>query len=185
MAQSGASVVFDRVSKHYPGATALADLSLDVAAGEVYDLGLTGRAPAWSPDGTQLAFMSDLEGVWHIYVYDIAEETLWMVDERCPSHCRFPAWSPDGSELVYSSTVSQGDLTPNALWVAPAEGGRARRLVSGEFDYPAWSAEGWIAFSGVDGIYRAAAAEHSPQAERYLYAQVDVEGPMREPVWSR
>lgn len=158
---------------------------LEVETGEFYDLGLTGRAPAWSPDGMRLAFMSDVEGAWQVYVYDFEQEALWLVDERCPSHCRFPAWSPDGSEIIYSSTVSAMDLTPAALWIAPAEGGRARRLVSGEYDHPTWSAQGWIAFTGVDGIYRVRDDVRRPEPERYLYTQPGIDGPLQEPAWSQ
>ncbi|MCC6167652.1 MAG: PD40 domain-containing protein [Caldilineaceae bacterium] len=159
--------------------------SLSVETGESVDLGLVGRAPAWSPDGAQLAFMSDVDGAWQVYVYDVETATFWQADESCPSACRFPAWSPDGRSLIYSSTVSERDLTPAALWVVPAEGGRARRLLNGPYDHPAWSEEGWIGFSGPDGFYRMPENGRAPDVERYLYSQLDLGGPLREPVWSR
>lgn len=158
---------------------------MDIETGKSSDLGLIGRAPVWSPDGTRLAFMSDLEGAWHIYVHDFTEETLWRVDEQCPSHCRFPAWSPNSSQLLYSSTVSEQDMTPDAIWVAPVEGGRGRQLISGEYDYPTWSGEGWIGFSGVEGFYRMPDNVRTPQPDRYLFMSPEYETPPRETAWSR
>jgi hypothetical protein len=160
---------------------------LDPFEEEYYDLGLTGRAPVWSPDGLRVAFMSDLEGPWQIYVYDIEEEAVWLATEDCPSHCRFPAWSPDGEQLIFSTTRSQRIFTPNGLWRVAAEGGAPEQWLEGEYDHPTWSEEGWVAFTGPDGIYRARADARAPVAERYLYAS-DTDfgaGTFTAPVWSR
>jgi dipeptidyl aminopeptidase/acylaminoacyl peptidase len=147
-------------------------------------LGLTGRAPAWSPDGTQIALMSDLDGSWHIYVYDMEEEEVWDVTENCPTHCRFPAWSPDGDEVIYHVSASMEDLTPVGLWIAPVNGrGRPRRWLAGEYGRPSWSGEGWIIFQGPGGLYRAAPGRN-PTVERYLYSDPEF-ATHWSPVWSR
>jgi TolB protein len=66
--------------------------------------------PAWSPDGKQIAFMSNRDGNLEIYVMDVScKETIQF------SGCRayrltnnrgfdgFPDWSPDGKEITFSS----------------------------------------------------------------------------------
>ena len=79
---------------------------MDVATGAVttlFDSSPTSydSAPAWSPDGRQIAFESNLDGDMEIYVMNadgtnvrqITHNTLW--DEG-------PAWSPDGTKFVFS-----------------------------------------------------------------------------------
>ncbi len=149
-------------------------------------LGITGRAPAWSPDGTQLAYMSDASGDWRIYVYDLASGESRLVSAECPSQCRFPAWSPDGAWLLYNTTVSKTDFAATGLWLVPADGSALPRLwLDGPYGRPAWSETGWIAFNGPDGIYRARAAADSPVPERYLINAFDAERPYLGPAWSR
>lgn len=155
---------------------------VDVFAEEMTPLNLTGRAPVWSPDGSRIAFMSNIEGSWQIYAYDLADESLRRVSTNCTTHCRFPAWSPDGRQLIYSSSVSRDDLTSTGLWIAAAAGGLPRRWLAGAYDQPSWSAEGWILFNGAGGIYRA--RTRAPQPERFLYRDPTL-GTYHDPVWTR
>lgn len=152
-------------------------------------LDLYGRAPVWSPDGTSIAFMSDQydqgePGSWQIYLYEFETGEIWWMSEGCAAHCRLPAWSPDGTELIYHQSVSLEDFTPAGLWIATVDGSRAPRLyLAGEYARPSWSANGWIVFQGLDGIYRARAGQQ-PVAERYLYLDPNF-GVVWSPVWSR
>ena len=97
--------------------------------------------PAWSPDGTELAFSSQRDGRQRIYVMNADGSNV----RRLTTSKLFdanPSWSPDGSRIVYSGGA--GDL-----YVVKADGSGVRRLttsVAEERD-PAWSPDGyWIAY---------------------------------------
>ena len=54
--------------------------------------------PVWSPDGTQIAFVSLRDGEHEIYVMDadgLAQKRL----TRFPGYDVSPQWVPDGSQL--------------------------------------------------------------------------------------
>jgi Tol biopolymer transport system component len=59
--------------------------------------------PAWSPDGTQIAFTSLRDGHHQIYIIDLATSALTRITDT-PSEIatRQPAWSPDGQTLAYA-----------------------------------------------------------------------------------
>jgi TolB protein len=59
-------------------------------------------APAWSPDGTQIAFSSARSGNWEIFVIDIATGQETRLTDH-PSMDLAPVWSPDGRELAFLS----------------------------------------------------------------------------------
>jgi TolB protein len=58
--------------------------------------------PALSPDGSKIAFASNRDGQWDIYILDLVSgETLQFTDTR--AYDGNPTWSPDGLWLAYES----------------------------------------------------------------------------------
>ena len=157
---------------------------LSASGAENQPLGVTGRVPAWSPDGKLLAYMSAVSGDWRIYVYDLRRDQSRLVSEDCPTQCRFPVWSPDGQWLLYNTTASRTDFTATGLWLVPASGGAAQLWLDGPYGRPTWSGTGWVAFNGPDGLYRARAGD-APIPERYLINAYAPDQPYWGPVWSR
>jgi dipeptidyl aminopeptidase/acylaminoacyl peptidase len=64
--------------------------------------------PCWSPDGTRLAFTSDVHGFNNIGILDLNSHRIqWLTDGE--GEKQYPSWSPDGERLAYvfnRSTVS-------------------------------------------------------------------------------
>ena len=74
-------------------------------------------SPAWSPDGTSIAFSSDRAGSDDIYVMDASGgEPVQLTDS--PESDGFPSWSPDGSMIAF---VSQRD-GDREIYIMAADG---------------------------------------------------------------
>jgi len=56
--------------------------------------------PAWSPDGTKIAFTSLRTGTPHIFVYDFVDQSLHELSDTRYADVQ-PSWSPDGSRLAF------------------------------------------------------------------------------------
>jgi TolB protein len=91
--------------------------------------------PAWSPDGTSIAFASARAGAAHVYVMR-ADGTGTRRLTSGGKNDDHPSWSPDGRRIIFSRE--------GALFVVPAEGGSAHRVGHGfgNADNPAWSPDG-------------------------------------------
>lgn len=87
----------------------------------------TDTAPAPSPDGSKIAFMSRRSGNWDVYVVDSDGKNLVQIttDE---AEDGLPAWSPDGRVIAFVS--NRGG--PWAVWAVTAEGKGARVLFTME-----------------------------------------------------
>jgi eukaryotic-like serine/threonine-protein kinase len=76
--------------------------------------------PAWSPDGTQVAFNSDRSGEMNIYIHSLADRSDRQITKG-PGGDFQPNWSPDGQRLVFFSSRSgnadiwQVDLASGAV----------------------------------------------------------------------
>lgn len=143
--------------------------------------------PAWSPDGSEIAFTSLRTGRPQIFVA-AADGTGARNLNNDLAYNWSPNWAPDGSQLAFLS----GRGGQEEIWLVPAGGGEEARFTRGDgknVARPAWSPDGTaIVFEKVIGnIPRLIAA---PLADAGLReAQVCQEGPlslqpMGEPAWS-
>jgi len=84
----------------------------------------TGPAP--SPDGRTLAYYARTGGGARIYLRDLESDVAWPRQfTEGDAQETSPTWSPDGQTVAFSR---QGDI-----WVRPASGGEARRIVERGF----------------------------------------------------
>ena len=138
---------------------------LDAAGGtprRLTDLGIDVQGPAWSADGTRLAFTAD-EFQRDEHSYERAD--VWTVDldgtVRRLTDDEFdysdPSWSPDGSAVVVRGNESLDVViregrnrgAPNDLFVLR---GDERLNLTADWDYipgaPVWGPDGYVYFTG-------------------------------------
>lgn len=78
----------------------------------------TDTAPALSPDGSKVAFMSRREGEnWDIYIVDVDGSNLQRLTQD-NAQDGLPVWSPDGNAIAFVS--NRGG--PWAVWVMTSDG---------------------------------------------------------------
>jgi serine/threonine-protein kinase len=80
-------------------------------------------APAISPDGQQVAFMSRRDGNWEIYVVNMDGSNLQRLTEE-PAQDGLPTWSPDGKAIAFVS--DRGGAW--AVWAMTPGGADRRQL---------------------------------------------------------
>lgn len=100
-------------------------------------------APVFSPDGSRLAFVSNRDGIYAIWISDAdGKDPVRLSKVRGGT----PQWSPNGKDIVF-------DTNDRGFWdilVIGAEGGDEVWLTDGRSDNrgPSWSADGqWLYFS--------------------------------------
>jgi hypothetical protein len=93
--------------------------------------GTTDTNPEASPDGQKVAFMSQREGNWDIYVVDADGSGLQRLT-WAPGNDGLPAWSPDGRHIAF---VSDRDGRWS-VWAIHPDGSELQRLfdVGGPLD---------------------------------------------------
>ncbi len=79
--------------------------------------------PTYSPDGSRIAFESNKNGKWDIYVANIDGSRLTNITHNVADNI-MPAWSPDGRYIAFISTWDGG----SNVYIMPGNGGDVQQL---------------------------------------------------------
>ncbi|MDQ1463978.1 MAG: eukaryotic-like serine/threonine-protein kinase [Actinomycetota bacterium] len=164
-----------------------------VRNGDVYTVGPSAKKPprllvanatlpAWSPDGSQIAFVRDTGEIWRL---DMATKVLKLVVADGTS----PTWSPDSQEIAFERNQT--------TWIVDASGANAHQVgptpgplppdgtdFAATSDEPDWSPDGaTIAVTAFYGVPSSAIYGLSPDGSSfgYLAAPSDFN---TEPEWA-
>ncbi|PWN06762.1 S41 family peptidase [Rhodohalobacter mucosus] len=107
--------------------------------------------PAWSPDGTTLAYWSDKDGEYEIYLHNMTDGSEpQKLSDRGEGYGYSLNWSPDSEKLAFIDET-------NTIYVIDAENGRVREAGhtnwnighNGRYGYVlSWSPDSkWLAFT--------------------------------------
>jgi len=134
--------------------------------------------PAWSPDGSRLAYSSTRDAGTVPRVWTMAADGT---DQRLVTsgHGEYPDWSPDGTQLVFAAPGAAGAYD---IFVVPVEGGEPTSIVTtpGTDFFPAWSPDGrWIAFHRLEaGVF---VIRPDGSSETRISPNADAGGPVWAP----
>ncbi len=104
--------------------------------------------PAWSPDGTTLAYESNRGRNWDIWITQVGSGVSLNRTEDHVGADRSPSWSPDGQQIAFWSLREGG-----GIFVMSALAGAPRKIAdAGMYGVPQWSGDGErLGYVGFDG----------------------------------
>jgi Tol biopolymer transport system component len=96
--------------------------------------------PMWSPDHSQIAFQSNRDGAYHIYVMDADGSNTKQVSSGDNVDDRHPSWSPDGKFIA----VDSGDSARREIWAIEVSSQRRTQITHTDSfaSFPSWSPDG-------------------------------------------
>ena len=167
IARSGSRLVFSRSLAE----TNIWSLALDDAgrakgqAVRVFDSSMMERCPAFSPDGSRVAFESNRSGNMEVWVGRSNGSGYSQLTHFPGLHAGSPAWSPDPDNqwIAFDAEEDEGW----AIYIVRPDGGQRQRLAEGAV--PRWSRDGrWIYYTsrGLQRLYRVSITGGDPQEIR-------------------
>lgn len=88
--------------------------------------------PRWSPDGSQIAFQSNRDGNFEIYVVKADGSELARLTDNYYSD-QFPSWSADGNRIAFSSTATGATHSVpglSAIFLIDKDGKNRKRITN-------------------------------------------------------
>ena len=147
----GKTIVFDLLGDIYimPSGGGTASR---ITSGPAFDM-----QPRFSPDGKRLAFSSDRDGLWNIWVMDVDGKNAKQVSSERRWFVNSPSWAPDGNYIfARRHFVKERSLGAGEIWMFHASGSEGLQVTE---------KNGWQKDAGEPAV--------SPEG-KYLYYSKDV-----------
>jgi Tol biopolymer transport system component len=140
---NGSQIVYAEAADVSAGVGTLTEISLD-GTGKTA-LNATGALPAWSPDGSTIAFLTVTDNDTSPADADVTQiatisatpgSTPTVLAATRPTSARsvaeYPAWSPDGQSILYDvyGYNASGAAQPGDIWAVDKDGAHAAQLVN-------------------------------------------------------
>jgi TolB protein len=118
-----------------------------------YKVEAEDRDPRLSPDGRRIAFSTNRDGNYEIYVMKVDGSSQTRLTNN-PGEDSHPYWSPDGSRIIFARVTPAGRIFEFSLLIMNADG-TGERLITRDGRNPAWSPDGgriaFLAFESFPG----------------------------------
>ncbi|TAL19770.1 MAG: hypothetical protein EPN99_09995, partial [Frankiales bacterium] len=107
---------------------------VDLASGDRSPLGVRGFSPAWSPDGSTIAYVSVIDpdlGSTQLATVPSSGGPGRLLTATAPvgdGAVEAPSWSPDSGSLLYTAT--DGEAGDSAVWAVDRDGTRVGRVLA-------------------------------------------------------
>jgi TolB protein len=113
----------------------------------------TQASPTFSPDGSQIAFVSDKDGAPRIYLvpathHEKRASPLLLTKRNTENSC--PSWSPDGKKIAFSAKTKG----TRQIWIYDVGAGEEWQLTdgTGNKENPSWAPDSeHLVFNSTDG----------------------------------
>ena len=122
----GESIVFDLLGDLYTLPFGGGDAT-PLTEGMAYD-----SQPRYSPDGSQVLFVSDRDGSENLWLIDVESQATRQVTNAPANNYESPEWLPDGDYVVAAvgaGALAGGDRRNPKLWMWHVDGGTGIQLV--------------------------------------------------------
>lgn len=92
-------------------------------------------SPAWSPDGSKIAYAATTKGIRQVWIYDCETHEEMQLTEG-PGHKENPVWAPNSLHLLFNSSTP----TSSELYLINLNQKKAVKIATtpGEKRFPAW-----------------------------------------------
>src|SRR5205823_1554639 len=111
-----------------------------VTMGAPLSKGVGAVSPAWSPDGTKIAYALTTDGPFHNQIYVMKADGSGQTGlTNLPSGAKEPAWSPNGEFIAFST--DRGD-DQDKIYIIKTDGTSLHRITTRPACCPTWSPDG-------------------------------------------